>query len=96
MRRLAAVLGVEVADERWGELVAAVGFDAMRADANRWAPDRLGVLRDRTRFFRLGRSGSGRSLLGPDELDRYAARIAALAPADLLAWLHRDRLTAPR
>jgi hypothetical protein len=47
------------------------------------------VLKDPAAFFRGGVSGEGRSLLGADDLERYAARAAALAPEDLLAWLHR-------
>ena len=60
----------------------------MRAGAG--APDTLGVLKDPAAFFRHGTSGDGRSVLSPDEMARYRARVAGLAPVDLLAWLHRD------
>ena len=53
------------------------------------APDTLGILRDRTAFFRRGVSGEGRTVLSDEELACYHARAAALAPPDLLAWLHR-------
>lgn len=52
------------------------------------APDRLGVLKDPARFFREGRSGAGRELLGADELARYHHRVASLAPPEVVAWLH--------
>jgi aryl sulfotransferase len=86
MRRLAARLDLEPPTP---ELVAAAGFERMRARADQLVPDRLGVIKDRAAFFRRGRSGAGREELGEAELARYAARAAELAPPDLLAWLHR-------
>jgi hypothetical protein len=89
MRRLADRLHVSPPAADWPDLVAAATFDRMRADADQLAPDRAGVLASRAAFFRGGRSGAGRAALDPDALARYQARSAALAPADLLAWLHR-------
>ncbi len=88
MRRLAGVLGIPVDEERWPALVHAATFDSMRASAS--APDTLGVLKDPAAFFRRGTSGEGRALLTADELAHYRARVATLAPADLLAWLRHD------
>ena len=88
MRRIAGLLGVPVDEECWPALVHAATFDAMRADAA--VPDTLGVLKDPAAFFRQGRSGEGRGLLTGDEMAHYADRVAAMAPSDLLAWLHRD------
>jgi hypothetical protein len=90
MRRLADHLAIDVPEGRWPALVAAARFDAMRERADVLAPDPVGVMKDRRRFFREGRSGAGPSLLGAEQLARYRERAAALAPADLLAWLHRD------
>jgi hypothetical protein len=89
MRRIAEHLGIEVPEETWPTLVEAAGFDAMRARADHLAPDPSGVLKSRQAFFRSGISGSGAALLSPAQLERYQQRAAALAPADLLAWLHR-------
>jgi hypothetical protein len=89
MRRLAARLGVAVPEDRWPPLVRAAGFDAMRSRADELAPDRRGALKDRRRFFRAGTSGAGRAVLGEEGVARYEERARALAPADLLAWLHR-------
>ncbi|WP_036391217.1 sulfotransferase domain-containing protein [Micromonospora chokoriensis] len=86
MRRLA---------DRWGlaapgpELVEAATFGRMRERADRLAPDTLGVLRDRQAFFRRGGSGQGRDLLDAGAQASYQQRAAALAPPDLLTWLHR-------
>lgn len=38
---------------------------------------------------RLGRSGSGRVVLSEQELAVYEARVAGLAPAEVVSWLHR-------
>jgi hypothetical protein len=46
------------------------------------------VLKSNQAFFRRGTSGAGREVLTAAELDRYRERAAALAPPDLLAWLH--------
>lgn len=89
MRRLAHRLDITVPDHRWPELVTAAGFPAMRERAQQLAPDPAGVLKDRRAFFRQGRSGAGRHLLTDEQLSRYHARAAQLAPDDLLSWLHR-------
>jgi hypothetical protein len=86
MRRLAARLDLAAPTP---ELVAAAGFDRMRARAEQLAPDTQGVLKDRAAFFRRGRSGAGGEELGEQDVARYLARAAELAPPDLLAWLHR-------
>ncbi len=90
MGRLARQLGISVPDARWPELVSAATFESMRAGADRIAPDPAGILKDDTAFFRRGRSGAGASQLTDDELRRYRARLADLAPPDLLGWLLRD------
>ena len=89
MRRLADRLGFAVPAARWPVLVEAAGFEAMRRRADDLAPDRRGALRDRQRFFRRGTSGAGREVLGEAGVRAYEARARSLAPAELLAWLHR-------
>jgi hypothetical protein len=95
MRRLAAVLGIEIPDGTWRVLVEAARFDAMRARADTLVPDPAGVLKDRQQFFRAGVSGAGRAVLSGAQLARYRERTAQLAPPDLLAWLHRPAPAAP-
>jgi hypothetical protein len=96
MEWLAGRLGIGVPADRWPELVAAARFDAMRQRAALLAPDRLGVLKDPDRFFRAGTSGAGREVLHPEELARYQERVASLAPAEVLNWLHDRRPAAGR
>jgi hypothetical protein len=90
MRRLAARLGVTVAEEVWPRLVEAATFKHMRARAEELAPDPSGIFKNREAFFRQGTSGSGRQLLTDEDQARYHARTAKLAPSDLLTWLHRE------
>jgi hypothetical protein len=89
MRRLAARLRIDVPEEAWPRLVEAATFEHMRSRADELAPDPSGVMRSHQAFFRVGSSGSGKALLTPGEQESYLTRAAALAPADLLAWLHR-------
>ncbi len=95
MRRLAGQLDITVPEHRWPDLVSAAGFASMRDRAEHLAPDPSGVLRDRTAFFREGRSGAVRELLTGGQLSRYHARAARLAPEDLLSWLHRPHSGEP-
>jgi aryl sulfotransferase len=89
MARLATVLGIELDDGRVATLSEAAGFARMRSRSADLVPDALGVFKDRSAFFRSGRSGEGRALLDPDELAAYDERVAALAPAEVVRWLHR-------
>jgi aryl sulfotransferase len=95
MHRIAGRLGISVPEEVWPGLVEAATFDQMRAGADRLVPTASGVLKDTAAFFRRGTSGSGAEVLRSDELGRYYARAAQLAPADLLSWLHRDPSASP-
>lgn len=91
MQRLADRLDIKVPSPYWNDLVEAATFRQMRARAERLVPDASGVLRDKKAFFRQGRSGAARELTGDKYLSRYRDRVRALAPLDLLAWLHNNR-----
>jgi hypothetical protein len=90
MRRVADRLGIAVNEDHWPGLVRAATFDAMRAGSAALAPDTQGLFKDPDAFFRRGASGEGRKLLSAEERAHYRERAAALADADLLAWLHRE------
>ena len=96
MRWLAGQLGMAIPGETWPALVRAASFEAMRGRADQLVPT-AGIFKDNAAFFRRGASGAGRETLGAQELAGYRARVAQLAPPDLIAWLHRDqRLAADR
>jgi hypothetical protein len=88
MRGLAERLGITLPDAIWPGLEKAATFEHMRGDPGRHLTSGI-TFRDKAAFFRSGRSGEGRALLTSAELARYHALVARLAPADLLAWLHR-------
>ncbi len=90
MARLADQLDITLTDATVDDLANAATFDSMRTRAGLLVPDAVGVLVDSGAFFRRGRSGAGVEALGEAELAAYRSRAAALAPPDLLAWLHRD------
>jgi hypothetical protein len=91
MRQLATLLEIAVPEPAWPALVQAATFQRMRAGADQLVGP-PGVLKSTAAFFRRGTSGAGPEQLTGAELARYAERTAAMAPWDLLAWLHR----APR
>ena len=89
MARLRAALNIDVPDDRWVTLVEAATLSSMRARAEVLAPNAAGVLKDNAAFFRRGTSGAAAEILHPDTMQRYHDRVRAMAPPDLLAWLHR-------
>ena len=88
MRRLAARLGITVADPTWPQLVGAARFEGMRARAELLAPDPDGIIKQRDRFFLRGSSGAGREWLSENEHARYQERVEQLATREVIAWLH--------
>jgi hypothetical protein len=92
IRRLAGALGIDVTDAQVDAYAAAAGFEHMRADAERFAPDVAnGIWQSTTAFFHRGTSGQWRDLLDELSLRRYEKRVAELVPADFAAWAHHGR-----
>lgn len=88
VRRLAGLLDLELPGTA-EDIAAGLTLERMRTRSDRLAPDPQGVLRDTKAFFRRGTSGAGAELLDDRMLAAYYRRAEALAPPDLLAWLHR-------
>ena len=87
--RLGAALGYDISRERAEELAVHATIDAMRDRADDVAPNATdGVWLNTAGFFRVGGRGGWRDVFSPDDQVRYAARLAVLAPPDLVAWLH--------
>jgi len=57
----------------------------------RFYPPAPGLFKSNAAFFRRGTSGEGREILGGAGLADYHARVAGMAPPDMLAWLHSPR-----
>jgi hypothetical protein len=99
-RRLADALGIEVSDERIGELVRSAAFDRMKDRADELAPDvSHSIWLDNKAFFNTGSGGQWRQLVDDASQARYERRVAQLASPDLAAWVHDGWLgvaSAPR
>lgn len=89
VRRLATALAVDVDDEDVERVVAATGFEAMRARAEALAPDPGRTFKDPSAFFRSGGATRGRDLLDVAAQRTFEARCRAVAPADVVDWLLR-------
>ena len=86
MTRLAGALEV---DPPGDDLVAGARFEAMKARADELAPNTdAAIWHDNRRFFDRARSGDWRVLLDEEGERRYEKAIGAMAPHDLVGWLH--------
>jgi aryl sulfotransferase len=92
MRWLAGQLGITIPERAWPALVQAARFENMAAHADQLVPVQL--FKSNAAFFRRGTSGEGREILTGAEIADYHARVAAMVPPDMLAWLHSPRLGA--
>jgi hypothetical protein len=93
LRRLADVLGIDVPETRWDELVGAASFASMKANAAQLAPDTThGIWQDTSQFFDKGTSGRWREIASDEDLARYDARVAELVEPDLAHWAHHGWL----
>jgi hypothetical protein len=87
MRCLAGHLGITIDEHAWPALVRAATFANMAAQADLLVPA-PGLFKSNAAFFRRGSSGAGREILTDAEIAGYHARVAGMAPPDMLAWLH--------
>jgi hypothetical protein len=92
MRQLATHLNLTIPTRQWPELVHAATFDSMRERSEKLVPDADNILKDNRVFFRRGRSGGGVESLTHEEVAHYYRHTSAMAPADVLHWLHRTQL----
>ena len=88
MRGLAWRLGIAVPEQAWPALTSSASFQRMKERADRLIPATQGIIKDTGSFFNRGTSGAGSEILTDEEMARYHARAAQLAPADMLTWLH--------
>lgn len=96
MRALADRLGIEVAEERWPDLVQAATFQEMRRNAETTVPRSAGasMWRDDKAFFRRGSSGQWRQFLDAEGQARYRRRVLSLTSPEVAAWAHHEDVSA--
>jgi aryl sulfotransferase len=87
MRRVAAFLGIEIADERWPELVDRCTFASMKARSDEIAPFEEFFVGGAETFLYKGTNGRWRDVLTPDELAAYDRAGAAFLPPGAATWL---------
>ena len=89
VRRLAEGAGIEAEETLIDEVVNATGFEAMRAEPDRFVPAAgTGFWENDSAFFDSGTSEKWRGQLKESDLDLYAARIGELVPeVDARLWL---------
>jgi len=91
MRRVAAVLGVDIDDARWPAFVDAAGMSSMRSRAAVTAPEaHLGLWVSPERFFRAGGTRDWASAMSASETLHFERRLRALAD-DAADWAAHGR-----
>ncbi|HZQ79145.1 MAG TPA: sulfotransferase domain-containing protein [Acidimicrobiia bacterium] len=91
MRRVAAHVGIEVADGSWPALVDAARFESMKGDATRLLGPMDRFAGGTGTFLYKGSNGRWRDVLTEEDLRLYDKVAGALDPA-LRAWLEAGRL----
>jgi len=92
MRRVAAVLGVEVDERRWPAFVEAAGLDSMRSRAGVTAPNAHSeIWVSPERFFRVGGTRDWGSLLDDSDIAHFHERLRELA-GDAAEWALHGRV----
>jgi len=92
MRRVAGMLGLQVAEALWPALVKAATFAEMKANADRTAPDtNHAIWKSNSQFFNSGENAQWRGALNDESVALYAEKSRARYPSDLLDWLENGR-----
>jgi len=90
MRRIAKILGIEVLEERWPELIEAATFSAMKNYSSKTTPNvQIGVFRDPSKFFNRGISGQWKDVLSEENLALYETVKAKRLEPTLRDWIDR-------
>lgn len=93
MRRIAAYLGIEIADALWPELIEAAGFDAMKAQGDMLLPHAKQVWNGgSSRFMNKGMNKQWRGVFSPGDLARYDDAAGVHFTPDLARWVSMGHL----
>ncbi|MFZ5834656.1 MAG: sulfotransferase domain-containing protein [Pseudomonadota bacterium] len=96
MRRIAQILGINVAENLWPELIQAAEFANMKENSASLAPDaKTGIWRDPGNFFNKGESGQWRDVLGPRELAVLEETLRERLSPELAHWIMHGKLAGP-
>ena len=87
MRRVAAFLGVEIAEDRWPALVERCTFASMRARGDEIGEFDKHFIGGAETFLYKGTNGRWHDVLTKDELAAYEHAVAESLPPDAARWL---------
>jgi aryl sulfotransferase len=90
MRRLAGLLEIDVAEERWAALIEAATFESMKRNADQLAPEvNNGAWLSNSQFFHKGTSGQWTDVLSKENLDLYdKIKVERMGP-ELTEWMEQ-------
>ena len=92
MRRVAAFLGIEIPETVWPAIIAAAGFDAMKAQGNALIPTAEMLWEGgSSRFLHKGTNGRWLDVVSRDDLARYDTQVKIHFAPDLARWLAGGR-----
>ncbi|MSP41774.1 MAG: sulfotransferase domain-containing protein [Alphaproteobacteria bacterium] len=93
MRRVAAALGIEVAEKLWPVLIRAAEFENMKKNSDRLAPDaETGIWKEPGNFFNKGENGQWREIFSAEELAGYEKVMRERLDPELANWIENGRL----
>jgi len=92
MRRVAAFLEIEVAEELWPDLVQAASFETMKDQGDQLMPQVMALFEGGSqRFFHKGQNERWKDIFREDDLALYETKLVeALSPA-CAVWLKEGR-----
>jgi aryl sulfotransferase len=95
MRRIANFLEIDIAEPLWPDLVAAAGFEAMKAQADELIPRAQALWEGGAgRFLHKGTNGRWQNLFAAADLERYDAQVKANFAPELARWIEHGRIVA--
>jgi len=93
MSRIAAFLGIEVAEGLWPKLIDAAGFDSMKNNAEKLMPSAGEIWQGGgNTFLHKGVNGRWRDVYAAEDLALYDARVKEEFPPALAHWIEFGRL----
>jgi aryl sulfotransferase len=97
MRRVADFLEIKIPDALWPEIIAAAGFDAMKAQGDKLIPSAQMLWQGGpSRFLNKGTNGRWQEAISVENLARYDAQVNAHFAPDLARWVAGGRIGASR
>jgi aryl sulfotransferase len=93
MRRIAGILGIQINEEIWPQLIEAATFDSMKRNADMTAPEiDRSFWRSNVAFFHKGEHAQWRGFLNEKNLDLYESVKMTRGEPKFLEWFEKGSL----